>query len=97
MSNRLANFISFQVLNSIVFVVQGILYGSVGFGCGIIGQGIANALMTAKRYVQQVKLDSKFKLSFFQLEMLEGNCGLHFKSVLQLLLEAKFIFFTTHI
>ncbi|CAL5352681.1 unnamed protein product [Camellia sinensis] len=27
----------------------GILYGSVGFGCGLIGQGIANLIMTAKR------------------------------------------------
>lgn len=29
---------------------QGILYGAVGFACGIIGQGIANLIMTAKRY-----------------------------------------------
>lgn len=29
---------------------QGVLYGSVGFVCGIIGQGIANMIMTAKRY-----------------------------------------------
>jgi len=27
------------------------LYGSVGFGCGLVGQGIANLIMTAKRYV----------------------------------------------
>lgn len=33
-----------------IFFIQGILYGSVGFGCGIVGQGIANAIMTAKRY-----------------------------------------------
>lgn len=26
------------------------MYGAVGFGCGIIGQGIANLIMTAKRY-----------------------------------------------
>lgn len=32
------------------FFVQGVLYGSVGFACGIIGQGIANLIMTAKRY-----------------------------------------------
>lgn len=32
-------------------VIQGVLYGSVGFGCGLIGQGIANMIMTAKRYV----------------------------------------------
>lgn len=25
------------------------MYGVVGFGCGIIGQGIANLIMTAKR------------------------------------------------
>lgn len=31
--------------------MQGVLYGSVGFGCGLIGQGIANMIMTAKRYV----------------------------------------------
>ncbi|KAJ0527413.1 hypothetical protein HanHA300_Chr09g0333731 [Helianthus annuus] len=27
----------------------GLLYGSVGFGCGLIGQGIANMIMNAKR------------------------------------------------
>jgi hypothetical protein len=32
------------------FCIQGVLYGSVGFGCGLIGQGIANLIMTAKRY-----------------------------------------------
>ncbi|KAG8065359.1 hypothetical protein GUJ93_ZPchr0004g39877 [Zizania palustris] len=32
------------------FFYKGVLYGSVGFVCGIIGQGIANMLMTAKRY-----------------------------------------------
>ncbi|CAH8283792.1 unnamed protein product [Eruca vesicaria subsp. sativa] len=26
-----------------------IMYGAVGFGCGIVGQGIANLIMTAKR------------------------------------------------
>lgn len=31
--------------------IQGVLYGSVGFVCGIIGQGIANTIMNAKRYV----------------------------------------------
>lgn len=31
-------------------MIQGVLYGSVGFGCGLIGQGIANMIMTAKRY-----------------------------------------------
>lgn len=33
-----------------IFWIQGVLYGSVGFGCGIIGQGIANMIMNAKRY-----------------------------------------------
>jgi len=32
------------------FYFQGIMYAGVGFGCGIIGQGIANMIMTAKRY-----------------------------------------------
>lgn len=32
------------------FWIQGVLYGSVGFGCGLIGQGIANMIMNAKRY-----------------------------------------------
>lgn len=32
-----------------LFWIQGIMYGSVGFGCGLIGQGIANLIMTAKR------------------------------------------------
>ncbi|GMP88674.1 hypothetical protein CsSME_00040572 [Camellia sinensis var. sinensis] len=32
------------------YFYKGILYGSVGFGCGLIGQGIANLIMTAKRY-----------------------------------------------
>lgn len=31
-------------------LVQGVLYGSVGFVCGLIGQGIANLIMNAKRY-----------------------------------------------
>ena len=30
--------------------LQGILYASVGFACGLVGQGIANLIMTAKRY-----------------------------------------------
>jgi hypothetical protein len=34
-----------------MLIKQGVLYGSVGFVCGIIGQGIANAIMTAKRYL----------------------------------------------
>ncbi|KAJ8533829.1 hypothetical protein K7X08_007153 [Anisodus acutangulus] len=31
------------------YFYKGILYGFVGFGCGIIDQGIANLIMTAKR------------------------------------------------
>ncbi|KAL4577021.1 hypothetical protein LXL04_013122 [Taraxacum kok-saghyz] len=31
------------------YFYKGLLYGSVGFGCGIIGQGIANMIMNAKR------------------------------------------------
>ncbi|XP_024961995.1 protein RETICULATA-RELATED 1, chloroplastic [Cynara cardunculus var. scolymus] len=31
------------------YFYKGLLYGSVGFGCGLIGQGIANAIMNAKR------------------------------------------------
>ncbi|MBA0669122.1 hypothetical protein Goklo_001971 [Gossypium klotzschianum] len=32
------------------FFYKGVLYGSVGFGCGLVGQGIANLVMTTKRY-----------------------------------------------
>lgn len=32
---------------------QGVMYGAVGFACGMIGQGIANLIMTAKRYAPQ--------------------------------------------
>ncbi|TXG71817.1 hypothetical protein EZV62_000396 [Acer yangbiense] len=31
------------------YFYKGVLYGSVGFGCGLIGQGIANMVMTAER------------------------------------------------
>ncbi|KAM4096573.1 hypothetical protein ACJW30_08G115000 [Castanea mollissima] len=31
------------------YFYKGVLYGSVGFGCGLIGQGIANMIMNAKR------------------------------------------------
>ncbi|RAL52355.1 unnamed protein product [Cuscuta campestris] len=34
------------------YFYKGILYGVVGFGCGIVGQGIANLIMTAKRSVK---------------------------------------------
>ncbi|KAF3975237.1 hypothetical protein CMV_001509 [Castanea mollissima] len=33
------------------YFYKGILYGIVGFGCGIIGQGIANLIMRAKRKI----------------------------------------------
>ncbi|WOL09797.1 protein RETICULATA-RELATED 1, chloroplastic [Canna indica] len=35
------------------YFYKGVLYGSVGFVCGIIGQGIANLIMTAKRNVKK--------------------------------------------
>ncbi|CAD6260246.1 unnamed protein product [Miscanthus lutarioriparius] len=35
------------------YFYKGVLYGSVGFVCGIIGQGIANMIMTAKRSVKK--------------------------------------------
>ncbi|XP_074556702.1 protein RETICULATA-RELATED 1, chloroplastic-like isoform X1 [Curcuma longa] len=35
------------------YFYKGVLYGSVGFVCGIIGQGIANLIMTAKRSVKK--------------------------------------------
>ncbi|KAM7255020.1 hypothetical protein ACFE04_020261 [Oxalis oulophora] len=39
------------------YFYKGIMYGSVGFGCGIIGQGIANLIMTAKRSVNKSEHD----------------------------------------
>ncbi|XP_031104048.1 protein RETICULATA, chloroplastic [Ipomoea triloba] len=39
------------------YFYKGILYGFVGFGCGIIGQGIANLIMTAKRNVKKSEHD----------------------------------------
>nr|XP_016436621.1 PREDICTED: protein RETICULATA, chloroplastic-like [Nicotiana tabacum] len=39
------------------YFYKGILYGFVGFGCGIIGQGIANMIMTAKRSVKKSEDD----------------------------------------
>ncbi|KAG6417315.1 hypothetical protein SASPL_119469 [Salvia splendens] len=36
---------------------KGVLYGAVGFGCGIIGQGIANTIMTAKRSIKKSEED----------------------------------------
>ncbi|KAL0927241.1 hypothetical protein M5K25_001405 [Dendrobium thyrsiflorum] len=39
------------------YFYKGVLYGSVGFVCGIIGQGIANLFMTAKRSVNKSEVD----------------------------------------
>ncbi|CAH8366963.1 unnamed protein product [Eruca vesicaria subsp. sativa] len=33
------------------------MYGAVGFGCGIVGQGIANLIMTAKRSINKSEED----------------------------------------
>ncbi|XP_022140542.1 protein RETICULATA-RELATED 1, chloroplastic [Momordica charantia] len=35
------------------YFYKGVLYGSVGFGCGLIGQGIANLIMNAKRCIKK--------------------------------------------
>lgn len=39
------------------YFYKGVLYGSVGFACGIVGQGIANMIMTAKRSVNKSEDD----------------------------------------
>ncbi|XP_004487541.1 protein RETICULATA-RELATED 1, chloroplastic [Cicer arietinum] len=39
------------------FFYKGALYGSVGFGCGIVGQGIANMIMNAKRNISKSEHD----------------------------------------
>ncbi|XP_020101743.1 protein RETICULATA, chloroplastic-like [Ananas comosus] len=39
------------------YFCKGVLYGSVGFMCGLIGQGIANLIMTAKRSVKKSEED----------------------------------------
>ncbi|KAK8662802.1 hypothetical protein V6N13_024690 [Hibiscus sabdariffa] len=39
------------------YFYKGVLYASVGFACGIIGQGIANLIMTAKRSVKKSEED----------------------------------------
>ncbi|CAN0900450.1 Protein RETICULATA-RELATED 1, chloroplastic [Linum grandiflorum] len=39
------------------YFYKGLLYGSVGFGCGLIGQGIANMIMNAKRSVKKSEED----------------------------------------
>ncbi|KAL9233862.1 hypothetical protein vseg_008801 [Gypsophila vaccaria] len=35
------------------YFYKGVLYGAVGFGCGLVGQGIANMIMTAKRSIKK--------------------------------------------
>ncbi|CDP06995.1 unnamed protein product [Coffea canephora] len=39
------------------YFYKGVLYGAVGFGCGLIGQGIANLIMTAKRNIKKSEKD----------------------------------------
>ncbi|PAN10260.1 hypothetical protein PAHAL_2G082400 [Panicum hallii] len=39
------------------YFFKGVLYGCVGFFCGIVGQGIANLIMTAKRSVKKSEHD----------------------------------------
>ncbi|XP_068644040.1 protein RETICULATA, chloroplastic-like [Aristolochia californica] len=39
------------------YFYKGLLYTAVGFCCGIIGQGIANLIMTAKRSIKKSKED----------------------------------------
>lgn len=39
------------------YFFKGVLYGAVGFGCGLIGQGIANLIMTAKRNIKKSEED----------------------------------------
>lgn len=39
------------------YFYKGVLYGSVGFGCGLIGQGIANMIMNAKRSIKKLEED----------------------------------------
>ncbi|KAK7292898.1 hypothetical protein RJT34_15754 [Clitoria ternatea] len=39
------------------YFYKGIMYGAVGFGCGIIGQGIANLIMNTKRSIKKSEED----------------------------------------
>ncbi|XP_031122895.1 protein RETICULATA-RELATED 1, chloroplastic-like [Ipomoea triloba] len=39
------------------YFYKGVLYGSVGFVCGLIGQGIANMIMNAKRSIKKSEED----------------------------------------
>ncbi|URE15300.1 hypothetical protein MUK42_11946 [Musa troglodytarum] len=45
------------ISDTFMYWMQGLLYGSVGFACGLIGQGIANFIMTAKRTVKKTEED----------------------------------------
>ncbi|KAF7823290.1 protein RETICULATA-RELATED 1, chloroplastic [Senna tora] len=48
----------FSVMQRIAtYFYKGALYGSVGFGCGLIGQGIANMIMNAKRSIRKSEED----------------------------------------
>ncbi|KAG5114620.1 hypothetical protein JHK82_037889 [Glycine max] len=48
----------FSVMQRVsTYFYKGALYGSVGFGCGIIGQGIANMIMNAKRSFKKSEHD----------------------------------------
>ncbi|KAH7667977.1 Protein RETICULATA-related protein [Dioscorea alata] len=49
---------SFSVQQRIgTYFYKGFLYGSVGFACGLVGQGIANMIMTAKRAMRKSEED----------------------------------------
>uniref|UniRef100_A0A0D9WX37 Uncharacterized protein n=1 Tax=Leersia perrieri TaxID=77586 RepID=A0A0D9WX37_9ORYZ len=49
---------SFSIQQRIgTYFFKGILYGAVGFFCGLVGQGIANLIMTAKRSVKKSEDD----------------------------------------
>lgn len=49
---------TYQVQQRIgTYFFKGFLYGFVGFACGLVGQGIANAIMTVKRNVKKSEED----------------------------------------
>jgi hypothetical protein len=57
------------------------MYGSVGFACGIIVQGITNLIMTAKRYTSYI--DASFILVTYEillsfLPYLNSGCVIDF-------------------
>ncbi|XP_023527108.1 protein RETICULATA, chloroplastic-like [Cucurbita pepo subsp. pepo] len=37
----------------LTFFYKGLMYGAIGFGCGIIGQGLANLIMISKRSIKK--------------------------------------------